>query len=258
MTPLEPSLNRMIGDTVKRIGDRSARLWGAALVFVLALAACGDDLPRADRSGGAEGSAGAPALAGYDGPRGFTPQSAPREEIDLRNLGYGRGAAGAPVVVYEFADFGCGYCARFAAETYPELHRDFVETGKVRWTYVPFVIGMFPNGEEAARTAECAAEQGGFWEMHDHLFRRQAEWKSTANAPRLFGGYAAELGLDTGRFEACYLQDLAGARTRLNNRAAAALRIRATPTFIINGRVVEGALPAEQFRQILTMLGEAG
>jgi protein-disulfide isomerase len=177
---------------------------------------------------------------------------APVDTIDLRRLGYDRGRADAPVVVVEFSDFGCPFCATFATSTYPALHREFVETGKVRWKYVPFVMGMFPNGAEAARAAECAAEQGKFWEMHDRLFAAQREWKRSGSPVGLFTGYAREIGLDAGRFGACYREDRGGGRTRANNRAADAARIRATPSFIVNGRLVEGALPLETFRQVLT------
>lgn len=179
-------------------------------------------------------------------------EAAPVDTIDLRRLGYDRGRADAPVVVVEFSDFGCTFCAMFATSTYPTLHREFVATGRVRWKYVPFVMGMFPNGDEAARTAECAAEQGKFWEMHDRLFATQREWKRRGSAAALFTGYAREIGLDAGRFASCYREDRGGARTSANNRAADAARIRATPSFIINGRLVEGALPVETFRQVLT------
>lgn len=176
------------------------------------------------------------------------------DTFDLRTMGYSRGAEDAPVTVYEFADFGCSFCASFASGTYPELHAEFVETGKVRWTYVPFVMGMFPNGAEAAGAAECAADEGHFWQMHDLLFAKQREWKGSDTPTPLFRSYAKELGLDEKRFDACYQGDRGRARTAMNNRAADAMRVRATPSFFINGRLVEGALPAEQFRVLLTSL----
>ena len=178
------------------------------------------------------------------------------DTIDLRKIGYSLGAEDAPVTVYEFSDFGCPFCGMFARGTYPALHEEFVATGKVRWTYVPFVMGMFPNGAESARAGECAAEQDRFREMHDLLYEKQNEWKASRNAERLFNGYAAELGLNDERFASCYREDRGAARTAINNRAADALRVRATPSFFVNGRLVEGALPAEQFRLLLrTMAG---
>lgn len=218
------------------------------LPLILTFAACG---------GGEVGEApgtGELALAAPVEAAATPGEAAPADTIDMRKIGYSRGAADAPITVYEFSDFGCPFCAMFATGTYPGLAEEFVKTGKVRWTYVPFVMGMFPNGAESARAAECAAEQEKFWEMHDLLFQTQKEWKASRGAEKLFNGYARQLGLDAGRFASCYREDRGAARTTMNNRAADALRVRATPTFFVNGRMVEGALPAEQFRRLLTTL----
>jgi protein-disulfide isomerase len=180
--------------------------------------------------------------------------AAPADTIDLRKLGYARGSATASVTVYEFSDFGCPFCGSFALGTYPELHEEFVKTGKVRWVMVPFVTGMFPNGAEAARAAECAGEQEDFWPMHDLLFERQKEWKASRSPAALFQDYAGRLKLDAKRFSACYGEDRRAGRTALNNRAADAAGVRATPSFLVGGRLVEGALPAAQFRLLLNQL----
>jgi protein-disulfide isomerase len=167
--------------------------------------------------------------------------------------GYDRGDPRARVAVVEFSDFGCPYCAHFAEETYPQLAREFVATGAVRWRYVPFVMGMFPNGTEAARAAECAADQGprAFDRMHQRLFEEQDAWKRAADPERVFGAIAASAGLDAARFAACYASDVPDRRIRASNALADQLGVRATPTFFVNGARVEGALPLEQFRAIL-------
>lgn len=167
--------------------------------------------------------------------------------------GYDRGAAFARVTVIEFADFGCQYCARFAAEAYPRLADEFVKTGAVRWKYVPFVMGMFPNGEGAARAAECAADQGraAFGRMHDRLYAFQDDWKGALDAAGTFRALARAAGLDEARFASCYASDAPGARIHASNEVADQLGVRATPTFFVNGARVEGALPLEQFRSAL-------
>jgi len=193
--------------------------------------------------------------AGPDDRRSASVRAAlPRDTIDMRSLGYAHGAADAPIVVYEFSDFGCPYCAKFALETYPELHREFVATGRVRWTYVPFVMGNFTNGDAAALSSECAGEQDAFWPMHDRLFAGQREWKGSRDAADLFRTYAAALDLDVQQFQSCYAANRPGERLATHNYVAKALRVRATPSFFINGRLVEGALPLEAFREILTTL----
>lgn len=170
-----------------------------------------------------------------------------------RAPGYDRGVARAGVTVLEFADFGCRYCASFAAEEYPRLAAEFVRTGRVRWKYVPFVLGMFPNGEQAARAAECAAEQGtaAFGWMHDRLYAGRPEWEDGINPDGLFRSYAAAAGLNAARFASCYASERPADRIRSSNALADRLAVRSTPTFFINGYRIEGALPAQQFRALL-------
>ncbi len=180
----------------------------------------------------------APGAPGYD--RGATGAGA-------------RAGAGATVTVLEFADFGCQYCARFASETWPRLDAEFVKTGRVRWRYVPFVLGMFANGDQAARAGECAAVQGRapFGRMHDLLFRRQDEWQSAGDPSATFRSMAAAAHLDVARFAACYASDAPTMRIRASNALADRMGVRATPTFFVNGARVEGALPAAQFEALL-------
>lgn len=171
--------------------------------------------------------------------------------IDLTGIGYDVGNPMAPIVLVNFSDFGCPYCGTFARQTYPSLDKEFVRTGKVFFKYVPFVMGMFPNGAEAARAAECAADQGRFWPMHDALYGAQAEWKSTRSPEPLFQRHAAAIGLDTAVFSACYADRRTDQRTDRANDRATRLGIRATPTFFVNDQQIEGALPLEVFRQVL-------
>ncbi len=177
--------------------------------------------------------------------------------IDLRGIGHDVGMPTAPVTVVEFADFGCPYCGQFAQEVWPTIRKEYVETGKVRWKYVPFVMGTFPNGAEAARAGECAAAQGGpaFWAMYDRLFQRQPEWKMIRNAAPVFSRYAADLHLDVRAFGACYAADAPRARVSAANDASNRLGVRVTPTFFVNGQRLEGALPLADFRMVLQKSG---
>lgn len=171
--------------------------------------------------------------------------------VDLTGVGYDQGSPAAPVVLVNFSDFGCPFCARFSQETYPTIERDYVKTGKVFFKYVPFVMGMFPNGDQAARAAECAAEAGRFWPMHDRLYAEQRAWKGTRAPYELFQREARRVGLDAGRFDACYAKEGRHPRTRQANAAAEALGVRVTPSFLVGDRGVEGALPLAQFRELL-------
>jgi protein-disulfide isomerase len=212
---------------------------GAAVAAIM-MAGCSapDAEPDAD--------ANPPAVATADEP-------AVEQVITPSSVAHIRGADDAAVTVVELSDFGCPYCAVFARETYPALEREYIETGKVRWLYVPFVMGMFPNGDRAAIAAECATEQGedAFWRMHDALYGGQAEWKKSRDVDALFAGYAAQLELDDTRFTSCYAEDRSAARVRAATAFARQAGVRATPTFFVNGIRVEGALPLEQFRMVL-------
>ena len=96
----------------------------------------------------------------------------PTPEIPITEIGFNSGSPDAPIKVLEFSDFGCGYCRRFHAETFPALVEQYIETGKVEWKYVTFVSGMFPNGTAAALAAECAGEQERFPPMRELLYER--------------------------------------------------------------------------------------
>lgn len=172
-------------------------------------------------------------------------------DLDVTDLGYDAGNRSAPVVVINFSDFGCPYCGKFTHETYPTLEREYVRTGKVLFKYVPFVMGMFPNGEQAARAAECAGDQGKFWEMHDRLYAQQGQWKKSREPEALFQGYTAALGLDRAAFDACYATQREHPRTRRANTIASEIGVRVTPSFLVNDRPVEGALPIAQFRRLI-------
>ena len=180
-------------------------------------------------------------------------RSAYQRAIAPEAPGYDRGATRAPVTVVEFADFGCRYCAAFAAETYPKLANEFVKPGLVRWRFVPFVLGMFANGGGAARAGVCAGEQGAvaFGRMADWLFTAQGEWQRAGDPAGEFRRLADVAGLDAARFASCYLGAASDTLIRAANDLADQLGVRATPTFFVNGRRVEGALPVEQFRTVL-------
>jgi protein-disulfide isomerase len=223
------------------------RRGAGALAFMVVVLACGEAADGAqepaDRQTAAVDQA-APVSA--DSP-------VASQRVPLNKLGYDLGKADAPVLVLEFSDFGCPYCSRFALQTLPQIDSEFIAKGTVRWKYVPFVIGMFPNGGEAARAAVCAADQdrSKFWQMHDKLYRNQREWRSTTDPEGLFLGYAKSLGLDEKAFAACYGSDEVKARVAANSEMAARLGVHGTPTFFINGVTVTGAQPIEMFRMLL-------
>ncbi len=221
----------------------------AGILAVLLSGGCGGD------AGDPPAAAGEAVEAGAPDPGSAEPR---RDTIHLYDLGHRRGDPDAPIIVFEFSEYGCPFSASFAAETYPALAREFIETRQVQWIYIPIVVGGFQNGELAARTVECAAEQGAFERAQVTIFEEQQAWRGTgpAQAPGYFTRLAAGMGLDAAAFSACVGAPRVAERLTLNRQAAGALQVAATPTFVVDGRRVEGALPADQFRAVLEQVIE--
>jgi protein-disulfide isomerase len=173
-----------------------------------------------------------------------------------RDPGYTRGAPDAVLTVIELSDFGCPACRQFALDSYPALHSRYVETGKVRWRYVPFLAGNFPNADRATMAAECAADQDEalFWVMKVALYETQREWRNAGVGDAPFHELAARAGADPARFHACMESNAAARRIEAGNRMASLGSVTGTPTFLIDGRRALGALSAEQFGGLLDVL----
>jgi protein-disulfide isomerase len=108
-------------------------------------------------------------------------------------------SASAPVTIIEFSDFQCSFCKRFWAETLPKLKEAYIDMGKARFIYRHFAI-LGKHSEQAALAAECAAEQGKFWEYHDQLFKNQGGLAFTETKLKQ---YARDIGLNDGAFGTC-------------------------------------------------------
>jgi protein-disulfide isomerase len=163
-----------------------------------------------------------------------------------------KGSPTAPVTVYEMSDFQCPYCRRFALETFPELDRSYIRTGKVRWVFINFPLtSIHQHAAAAGELALCAAKQGGFWKVHDLLFQHQQTWTPLKEAGPFFVSLADSAGLSKKKLVACL--DAAETRKDLQAEAEGAQRAGAssTPTFYIEGGLMTGALPVAVFRQVL-------
>src|SRR3989344_6054331 len=79
----------------------------------------------------------------------------------------------AKVVMIEFSDYQCPYCARFEEGAYVDIKKNYIDTGKVKFVYRDFPLSFHENAQKAAEASECADEQGKFWEYHDLLFKNQ-------------------------------------------------------------------------------------
>jgi protein-disulfide isomerase len=179
------------------------------------------------------------------------PQEQANQPLLISEMGYHEGSPDAPVKVLELSDFGCGYCRLFHQQTFPTLREIYIEAGLVEWKHVPYVLGIFPNGLEAARAAECAGEQDGFFSMQKALYDSQAGWRASQDPRELFSGLAEREGLDVERFRSCVYNGWQDGRVRANSRLGQQVGARGTPTFLIDGQLLAGALPLEDFREVL-------
>jgi len=169
-----------------------------------------------------------------------------------------KGDADAKLTVIEFTDFQCDSCARHALDTQPALDEQFVETGKVQWVVKHFPLREHDHAPVAAAAAECAADQGRFWDMRHLLFEQQAEW-TKGDVDTALVALAADLKLDTTAFAVCLNSRQALERV-LHDLYDAQGVVRQTPTFIMvydgAGTSLRGARPADQFTKILERLLE--
>jgi len=181
------------------------------------------------------------------------PATTTAPQVDQRILG----SADAPVMIVEFTDLQCPYCARFARDTWPRLRERYVDTGKVRFATRDLPLSFHAFALPAAVAARCAGQQGKFWEYREALFLDQ----SLLGQDR-YAELAGRLGMDTARFETCRVDPTVAQAVRADATLAASSGISSTPSFVIGrvvngefeGEVIAGAQPFEVFQQRLDSL----
>ena len=129
----------------------------------------------------------------------------------------------------------------------PALFKEFVDTGKVKFVYKHMAI-LGQESTWAAEAAECAADQGKFWEYHDLLFGRQSGENQGAFTRDKLLAMAEELKLDVTQFQPCLQNDKTLARVQSDLQEGQQSGVNGTPTFFINGRALVGAQPIDAFR----------
>lgn len=160
------------------------------------------------------------------------------------------GDENAKVQIVEFADFQCPFCGRHHQQVAPEIIKNYVDTGKA--TYVYKHLAFLGNESVwAAIAAECAADQGKFWDFHDYLFTHQnGENGGAFNKDKLIG-FGQELGLDMTKFEACVQSDATYDRVRADTEEGQKLGVVSTPTFFVNGKPLVGLTSPDEFKQVI-------
>ena len=163
---------------------------------------------------------------------------------DVASAGHpASGGHDAPVTLVEFSDFQCPYC-RAAEPTVQAIRQKYGD--KIRFVYMDFPLGMHAHAMDASNAAQCAGDQGKFWQYHDALFADQSKL-----APDDLKATAARLGLDTKKFDACLDSQQHVQAIRAEQAEGSADGVSATPTFFVNGREIEGAEPLPTFQSTI-------
>lgn len=152
------------------------------------------------------------------------------------------GPLNAPVTLVEFSDFYCAYCKVFHDQTLPSLLTKY--DGKLR-----FIYRNFPSsgGDTAAEAADCAGDQGAYWDYHDALFSAPHSYSSVDQ----FTSLATSLSLNEQVFMSCLSSGKHKQALAQDYQDGLSYGVAATPTFFINGIRVAGAQPLPVFEQII-------
>jgi predicted DsbA family dithiol-disulfide isomerase len=163
------------------------------------------------------------------------------------------GDPNAPIKIIEYGDFQCPYCLQFWQETEPQLIEEYINNGTVYFEFRAFpVVG--PESYSAAEGAYCAGDQGKFWEYHDTLFTNWTGENVGDFTHEKLIEYADSLALDMEVFEQCLSEGAHKATVEQDRAEGEADHVNATPTFLINGHLVEGAQPFEVMKHIIEEL----
>jgi protein-disulfide isomerase len=173
-----------------------------------------------------------------------------------------RGDRDAPVTLIEFTDFQCPYCGRYFSNTLPEVIKQYVDTGKVRYVIREMPLAsIHPYAEKAAEAALCAGAQNKYWEMHDALFKDQSHLK-----PEDLPARAAKVGLDLPQFSQCLESGMKAGETQQDVKYGSQAGVSGTPTFFLGltnpkapdtlhaTQMIRGAQPFAAFKQTIDAL----
>jgi protein-disulfide isomerase len=165
----------------------------------------------------------------------------PKKEVEP--TGPSKGPENAAVTIVEFSDFQCPYCSR-AAGTVQQVMENY--PGKVRLVFRHFPLESHQQAPKAAEAAMCANDQGKFWEYHDALFKNQEKL-----GPDDLKQHAQSLGLDAAKFDQCLSSGKHGELVKKDMAAGQKVGVSGTPAFFINGMMISGAQPLDEFKRLI-------
>ena len=165
-----------------------------------------------------------------------------------------KGAASARLMMVEVSDYHCPFCRRFRQETQPKIDAQYVATGKIRYAFIDYPIAqLHPDAFRAHEAANCAGDQGKYWEMNAQLFEQPSKDVATLIAQ------AGKIGLNTTQFKSCLEGGKYSGSVKESISRMQTLGIDSTPTFLLGVppsagqpmkvvKVIKGAVPYEDFQ----------
>jgi protein-disulfide isomerase len=156
------------------------------------------------------------------------------------------GKSGAKVTIVEFSDYQCPFCARYSNETFPQIDRDYIQTGQVKYVFRDFPIeSIHPQAFKAHEAVHCAGEQAKRREMHEKVFANQRAMNSAD-----LNAYAQGLGLDMASFQRCLANGAYAAAIHKGLEEGQQSGVTATPTFFL-GLTEENSPTVKAVRRIV-------
>ncbi|MDQ5962459.1 MAG: hypothetical protein QG653_266 [Patescibacteria group bacterium] len=169
--------------------------------------------------------------------------------VEVTQTDHVRGNPTAKVTLVEFADFQCPACAVYEGLIQKVL-ADNPQDLKVVFRHFP-LMQIHKNALISAKASEAASVQGKFWEMHDLLFVKQAEWSGALNASSMMVTYATSLGLDAKKFEADLKSEAIEKKVMAEYQEAIRLKLPGTPSFFLNGKLIDSPRSPEEFNELI-------
>ena len=161
------------------------------------------------------------------------------------------GKSGAKVTIIEFADFRCPFCEKFFTDAEGQIIKDYVDTGKATFAFRNYAF-LGPASVVAANAAECANEQGKFWDFHNYLYKNQpSESDTSLYVTDKLTTIAGQLGMNTDQFSSCLSANKYDKNASADLADGQKAGVTGTPTVFINGISVVGAQPYSAFKTII-------
>jgi protein-disulfide isomerase len=157
----------------------------------------------------------------------------------------------APVTVIEYASMTCPHCAGFHENTYPELKKRYIDTGKVRYIFREFPLDPLAAG--ASMLARCIDKEK-FYPLIETLFQKQRQWAVEKPIPQLMA-IAKQAGMSEQSFNACLSdQKMLDALQTEQKRATDKFGVTSTPTVFVNGKKVVGGVSIDDLAKVIDPL----